>query len=90
MSYVYMYTYLICRGEYFYFSRVAPLGIIFFLRAEIFNLKCFVQKYSKLWCIVQKYWSGIFTCYTVITIDYLDLTTFSGMLPEAMKNEVKQ
>ena len=50
----------------------------------------FVQKYSKLWCIVQKYWSGIFTCYTVITIDYLDLTTFSGMLPEAMKNEVKQ
>ena len=30
------------------------------------------------------------TCYTAITIDYLDLTTFSGMLPEAMKNEVKQ
>ena len=50
----------------------------------------FVQKYSKSWCIVQKYLSDIVTCYTAITIDYLDLTTFSGMLPEAMKNEVKQ
>ena len=29
---------------------------------------------------MQKYWSGIVTCYTAITIDYLDLTNVSGML----------
>ena len=34
-----------CRGEYFYLSRGARLCLIFFC-AEIFILKCFVQKYS--------------------------------------------
>ena len=40
-------------------------------------MECFVQKYSKLWCIVQKHFSGIVTCYTAIKIDYLDLTNAS-------------
>ena len=38
--------YLRGRGEYFYLSRYAHSGFIFFLCAEIFNLECFVQKYS--------------------------------------------
>ena len=40
------------RGEYFYSVGVPSLQVIFFLHAEIFIL----------WCIVQKYWSGIVTC----------------------------
>ena len=34
------------RGEYFYSVGVKQLQVISFLRAEIFNLECFVQKYS--------------------------------------------
>ena len=63
--------YLRGRGEYFYSRRFAHSGLIFFLCAEIFIL----------WCIVQKYWSGIVTCYTAITIYCLYLTNVSGMLP---------
>ena len=36
-------------------------GLFYFLCAEIFNMECFVQKYSKSWCIVQKYLSD--NCY---------------------------
>ena len=33
---------------------------------------------------------SIVTCYTAITIDYLDLNNVFGMLPEAMEIEAKQ
>ena len=57
-------------------SGVAPLRIIFFscenIQFGVFRAEIFIP-----WCIVQKYWSGIVTCYTAITIDYLDLTNAS-------------
>ena len=54
--------------KWFFSCRNIQFGVF---RAEIFIL----------WCIVQKYWSGIVTCYTAITIYCLDLTNVSGMLP---------
>ena len=34
------------RGEYFYLRRAGRHGLILLFRAEIFNLECFVRKYS--------------------------------------------
>ena len=69
------------RGEYFYLSSNVHCCLIFFLlcRNIQFGVSC-VEIFIS-WSIVQKYWSGIVTCYTAIRIDYLDLTNVSGMLP---------
>ena len=56
-------------------SGVAPLRIFFScwnIQFGVFRAEIFIS-----WCIVQKFWSGIVTCYTAIMIDYLDLTSAS-------------
>ena len=74
------------RGEYFYLSNVHCCLIFFFSRRNI-QFGGFCAEIFILRCIVQKYWSGIVTCYTAITIDYLDLTNVSGMLIQLCKKK---
>ena len=74
---------VVSRGEYFYLVGGAHLQLILFSSCRNIQFGVFRAEIFILWCIVQKYWSGIVfvTCYTAITIDYLDLTNVSGMLP---------
>ena len=68
------------RGEYFYLVGGAHLQVIFFSSCRNIQFGVFRADIFILWCIVQKYWSGIVTCYTAITIFYLDLTSFDQNL----------
>ena len=69
------------RGEYFYSVGVQGLQVIFFSSCRNIQFRVFCAEIFILWCIEQKYWSCIVTCYTAITIDYLDLNNVFGMLP---------
>ena len=75
------------RGEYFYLSSNVHCCLIFFFSRRNIQFGGFCAEIFILRCIVQKYWSGIVTCYTAITIDYLDLTNVSGMLIQLCKKK---
>ena len=51
------------RGEYFYSVGVQGLQVIFFSSCRNIQFGVFRAEIFILWCIVQKYWSGIVTCY---------------------------
>ena len=54
---------LLLRGEYFYSVGVKQLQVIFFSSCRNIQFGVFRAEIFILWCIVQKYWSGIVTCY---------------------------
>ena len=51
------------RGEYFYLGRGARLCLILFFLCRNIHFEVFRAEIFILWCIVQKYWSGIVACY---------------------------
>ena len=51
------------RGEYFYLVGGAHLQLILFSSCRNIQFGVFRAEIFILWCIVQKYWSGIVTCY---------------------------
>ena len=51
------------RGEYFYLRRAGRHGLILLFSCRNIQFGVFCTEMFILWCIVQKYWSGIVTCY---------------------------
>ena len=67
------------RGEYFYLVGGAHLQLIFFSSCRNIQFGVFRAEIFILWCIVQKYWSGIVTCYMKmrqINESHADLASF--------------
>ena len=76
-----------CRGEYFYSVGVKQLQVIFFSSCRNIQFGVFRAEIFILWCIVQKYWSGIVTCYMKMRqINELHADLASFLLNCARKN----